>query len=151
MYREHELEVMFVPDRSFVTFVAKVQKAKTRKDKDYFVLRATVPKDVAKEIDLQPGDYLFFKAKKAEWYHMLDWKRMENTWQMLPNEIKYRAILEGLPYPESSTQMTIANALEALSRARLGSTSPTATPHAQLKQIECMQTNQSGDVNGSGI
>jgi hypothetical protein len=147
---EYERSVRLLPDLGYVTFVVKIQKAKTRKDKDYFVLRATVPKEVAEKIDAKPGDYLFFKAKKAQWYHMLDWTKMETTWEMLPSEIKVRAILEGLPYPGLSAQMTITNTLEALSRARLGSTSPTANPSEQLKQIMCMQT-KSGDINGSGI
>lgn len=104
-YERESMRALFiVPDLSFATFVAKIQKAKTRKDKDYFVLRATVPKDVAKKIDAKPGDYLFFKIKKAEWYHMLEWEKMETTWQMLPDQLKYQAIQEGVPYPGATGQ-----------------------------------------------
>lgn len=118
--RERESALFIVPDTSFVAFVAKVQKAKTRKDKDYFVLRATVPKDVAKKIDVQPGDYLFFKVKKAEWYHMLNWENMETTWRMLPTEIKHKAILEGLSYPGATEQMAMPReALEVLGTTSL--------------------------------
>jgi hypothetical protein len=88
--------VKIVPDPSFVTFVAKLQKAKTRKDKDYYILRTTVPKEIAEEIDAMPGDFLFFKAKKAQWYHMLDWETMQNTWRMLPTEIKQKVVMDGL-------------------------------------------------------
>lgn len=134
--REYEYErervFVYVPAPGFVTFVAKIQKAKTRKNKDYFVLRATVPKDVAEKIDAQPGDYLFFKTKKAEWYHMLDWGKMEATWQMLPNEIKNRAILEGLTFPGATGQMAMAR--EAL--GALGSTNPSATCLAPMQQAE---------------
>jgi len=94
------------PDTSFVTFVAKLQKAKTRKNKDYFVLRATVPKDVAKKIDAKPGEYLCFKAKKALWYHLLNWGAMENTWRMLPDEIRNRIIVDGLYSQVPSFQTT---------------------------------------------
>ena len=122
--REYMRAHVIVLDPSFVAFVAKIQKAKTRKDKDYFVLRATVPKDVAKKIDVKPGDYLFFKVKKAEWYHMLNWEKMETTWQMLPDQIKYQAIREGVPYPEATGQTIIPR--EDLSILRtLGATSPT--------------------------
>jgi len=51
----------------FVIFVAKLQKAKTRKNKDYFVLRATIPKAVAETLDAKAGDYLLFRTKKAQW------------------------------------------------------------------------------------
>ena len=120
------------PDPSFATFVAKIQKAKTRKDKDYFVLRATVPKDVAKKIDIKPGDYLFFRVKKAEWYHMLDWEKMETTWRMLPPEIRNQAILEGIPYPEATDQTATLRAQEG---ETLGATSPT-NPQTQRQKTE---------------
>lgn len=103
--------VKIIPDLSFVTFVAKLQKAKTRKDKDYYVLRTTVPKEIAEKIDANSGDFLFFKAKKAQWYHMLDWEAMENTWKMLPDEIKQRVVMDGL-YGQgiSNQQMQFAGA-----------------------------------------
>lgn len=134
--REHMRVLTIMPDPSTETFVAKIQKAKTRKDKDYFVLRVTVPKDVAQKINVQPGDFLLFRAKKAEWYHMLDWKKMETTWQMLPMEIKNRVILEGIPYPGATGQTAILRAQEG---EALGATSPT-TPLFQEQQIEtCKQ------------
>jgi len=102
---ERERLLCYVPDTSFVNFVAKVRKVRTRKEKDYFIMRTTVPKDVAKKIDAQPGDYLFFRVKKAEWFHMLNWENMQTTWQMLPKEIKNKAIREGLSYPGATEQM----------------------------------------------
>lgn len=119
--RENVRAHFILPDPRFATFVAKIQKAKTRKDKDYFVLRATVPKDVAKKIDIKPGDYLLFRVKKAEWYHMLDWEKMKTTWQMLPDQIKYQAIQEGVPYPGATDQTTMPREDLLI----LGSTSPT--------------------------
>jgi hypothetical protein len=93
-----------VPDLSFVPFVAKLQKAKTRKDKDYFVLRTTIPKEIAEKTGVIAGDFLFFKAKKAEWYHMLDWETMENTWRMLPKEIQQKVEMDGVFSPAVSNQ-----------------------------------------------
>jgi hypothetical protein len=88
--------VVMPSDPNSVPFVAKVQKAKTRKNKNYFVLRATIPKEASEKIGAKAGDYLFFKAKKAEWYHMLDWSQMGTTFQMLPNEVRNRLIVDGL-------------------------------------------------------
>nr|WP_255430351.1 hypothetical protein [Sulfolobus sp. NOB8H2] len=42
----------------------------------------------AKELELKDGDYLLVKAKKAKWYHLLDWEEMKNVYNMLPEEIK---------------------------------------------------------------
>ncbi len=94
-----------IPDPSFVTFVGKLQKAKTRKDKGYYVLRTTVPKEVAEKTGSEAGDYLFFKVKKAEWYHMVDWENMQNTWNMLPSEIKQKVALDGVYSPSLSNQL----------------------------------------------
>ena len=88
--------VAIATDPNSVPFVAKLQKAKTRKNKNYYVLRATIPKEVSEKIGANAGDYLFFKAKKAEWYHMLDWNEMSRTWQMLPDDIRNKLILDGL-------------------------------------------------------
>lgn len=94
-----QLIISVEPDPGYVPFVAKLQKAKTRKGKDYFVLRVIIPKDAAKKIDAKPNEYVFFRAKKAMWYHMMDWNQMAATWQMLPNEIQKEVISSGLPNP----------------------------------------------------
>lgn len=112
---------MVWPDPSYVSFVAKIQKAKTRKGKDYYVSRITVPKDLIKKTDAEPGDYLFFKAKKAQWYHMLDWKTMENTWKMLPHEIRQRVILDGLYLQGAPDQMMDLGKNETLGATNLSS------------------------------
>lgn len=87
---------IYVPDPSFVGFVAKIQKAKTRKNKDYYILRTTVPKEIAGKMNVAPGDFVFFKAKKAQWYHMINWEAMENTWKILPREVQSKVISDGL-------------------------------------------------------
>lgn len=92
----YQRKITVVPDKESVPFVAKIQKARTRKNKDYFVLRTTIPKDVSEKIGVKAGEFLFFRAKKAQWYHMLDWKMMKDTWAMLPENIRGRVILDGL-------------------------------------------------------
>jgi hypothetical protein len=94
-------------DPSFTTFVSKMLKRKTRKDKDYFVLRTTIPKDIAEKINAEAGDFLFFKVKKAEWYHLLNWENMENAWAMLPDNVKYSLIKDGIPYPGAADQFAV--------------------------------------------
>lgn len=88
--------VAICSDPTAVPFVAKVQKARTRKNKNYFVLRTTIPKEVYEKIGAKAGDYLFFRAKKAEWYHMMDWNEVGKASQMLPDEIRNRLIIDGL-------------------------------------------------------
>jgi hypothetical protein len=132
LYQKEQI-IILRPELGFVTFVAKLQKAKTRKDKDYFVLRTTVPKSIAEKISAEPGDYLFFKAKKAKWYHMLDWKKMQTTWQMLPNNIKSQAILEGVSVPGESDQRFMQQEPER----ELGSTSPALPMVSELQTGTC--------------
>lgn len=117
-----------LPDPESIPFVAKMQKAKTRKGKDYFILRATIPKEVVEKIHAEPGDYLFFKAKKAKWFHMLNWQEMKNTWKMLPNNVKEQVIMDGLISQGGLNQMY-----------DIGATNVTAVPTAQLHSIPVNQ------------
>ena len=136
-YERESICARILPDPSFTTFVAKIQKAKTRKDKDYFVLRATVPKDIAKKIDAKPGDYLFFQVKKAKWYHMLNWEKMETTWHMLPDEIKYQAIREGVNYPGATSQTaTQIEDIQTLLNVWAWGATNMSNPAIQKEQIE---------------
>ncbi len=93
-----------IPDPGYEPFVVKVQKVRTRRNKDYFVHRISVPKEVVQKLDVKAGDYLFFRTKKAAWYHMLDWRQMGEAWRMLPPHIKTEIALAGLPNP-STTRM----------------------------------------------
>lgn len=88
--------ITIVPDPESVAFVAKMQKAKTRKNKNYFILRATIPKEIVQKTGVKAGEFMFFRAKKAQWYHMMDWKAMTNTWTMLPDDVRRRVVLDGL-------------------------------------------------------
>lgn len=129
--------IVYLPDPSLVTFVAKIQKAKTRKNKDYFVLRTTIPKDVAEKIDAKAGDHLFFKTKKALWYHMLNWEAMGSTWKMLPDEIRKQITMDGLINQGIASQVMPS----------LGATNLTAP----MQQMIETQANQNGDLCGSSI
>jgi hypothetical protein len=73
-----------------VPFVAKISKIKTRakKNKDYYVFRINIPKAAATKLSLAKDDFIFFRAMKAQWYHMLKWKEMRSTWEMLPKSVK---------------------------------------------------------------
>ncbi len=81
-----------VSQRDSVPFTAKVQKARTRRGKEYYVLRVTIPKDVQRKLHLHPNDHLFFQAEQAKWYHLIDWSRMPETVERLPPEL--RAVIQ---------------------------------------------------------
>jgi hypothetical protein len=69
-------------------FVAKVSRITNNKTKNYYVHRINIPSDVVEELNLGKDDFLLLKAKKAEWYNMLDWSEMKTTWDKLPQVIK---------------------------------------------------------------
>ena len=102
-----------------VSFVAKVSKTKTRTkgDTTYFTFRLNVPNEISEKLDLDNGDYLFIhSAMKAKWYHMLNWKEMDNTWRMLPSNLQKEIQSSGLSTPLQTNQTlrivgTITNAL----------------------------------------
>jgi hypothetical protein len=121
-----------LPDPESIPFVAKLQKAKTRKGKDYFILRATIPKDVVEKIQAKPGDFLFFKAKKAKWFHMLNWQEMKNTWKMLPSNVKDQVVMDGLINQAGLSKMY-----------DLGATNVTAVACSQLNNVPL---SQMGDI-----
>lgn len=122
--------ITIIPDPDAVPFVAKLQKAKTRKDKEYFIFRTTIPKTIAEKIGVKAGGFVFFKAKKAQWYHMLDWEKMENTWAMLPQDVRNKVIIDGLCNQK------------IMSQAELGATNLSALP----PQIISIPTDQSGET-----
>jgi hypothetical protein len=120
-----------VADDSLVPFVSKVQKARTRKGMDYFVMRMSIPKEAAKKLQVGPGDYLLLQAKKAEWYHLLDWSEMKKTWPLLPSTVKNGIINSGL-FSEMSPSGAFA---ETTSFPEL-STSPTGQSSQQPLVIQ---------------
>ena len=76
------------PPNNLVPFVARVHRVKTRRGKDYSVLRLTIPKEAGESIGIASNELLFLMAQKAEWYHMIDWSEMKEAWARLPNEMK---------------------------------------------------------------
>lgn len=126
----HVRRVTVVPDPESVPFVAKMQKAKTRKNKDYFILRATIPKEIVQKTGVKAGEFMFFRAKKAKWYHMMDWKAMTNTWDMLPDDVRRRVALDGL-YGQAMLREALTGATNA---------------SASLPEATCIQTNQMSEV-----
>jgi len=105
--------IKYYADHRFVTFVSKLQKAKTRKDKEYFILRTTMPKEIAEKIDVQAGDFVIFKAKKAEWFNLLDWDQMKDLWAMLPTNVKKQAMMDGTACPSSEIENSLKTELPA--------------------------------------
>jgi len=77
-------------------FVAKVNRIINDKTNNYYIHRINIPSNVVEELNLGKEDYLLFKAKKAEWYDMLDWSEMKTTWDKLPAEIKNKIKEDGI-------------------------------------------------------
>lgn len=77
-------------------FVAKVNRIINDKTNNYYIHRINIPSDVVEELKLGKEDFLLFKAKKAEWYDMLDWSEMKTTWDKLPKEIKEKIQEDGI-------------------------------------------------------
>lgn len=75
-----------------IPFVAKVHRVRTRRGKDYSVLRMTIPKSVRESVGIEHNEFLFLLAQKAEWYHMIDWDKAPEAWARLPQQT--RAILQ---------------------------------------------------------
>lgn len=97
------------PHASFVCKVSAI-RTRTRDNKDYFAFRAYIPKDAAEKLELKNGDYIFATAEKAKWYHMLEWKEMPKTWNMLPPELKMEILVSGI---ESPAEAQWANSFSA--------------------------------------
>lgn len=94
-----------------VPFVAKISKAKTRskEDKDYYVFRINIPKEAATKLSLAKDDFIFFRATRAQWYHMLKWKEMRRTWDRLPDPLKSAIQSSGVEVPYETYTPSIVN------------------------------------------
>lgn len=84
-----------------VSFLSKVSKVKTRtKDnKDYYVYRMNIPKEESERLQLSKDDFMFVRAMKARWYHMLNWKEMRKTWNMMPQPLRNEIRQSGVHVP----------------------------------------------------
>jgi hypothetical protein len=123
---EETVEVL--PDPNYVGFTAKAQRSKTRKGKEYFVLRVTIPKYASEQIKAGPDDYLVLKAKKAQWYHMMDWNEMKPAWDMLPQDIKADVLLAGLPNPGTNQSTYLGGVQSTWAGPGLATSSGQMTP-----------------------
>lgn len=77
-------------------FVAKVNRIINDKKNNYCIHRINIPANVVEKLNLGKEEFLLFKAKKAEWYDMLDWSEMKVTWDKLPQEIKQKISEDGI-------------------------------------------------------
>src|SRR5574340_195525 len=77
-------------------FVAKVNRIVNDKQNNYYIHRINIPSNVVEELGLGKEDYLLLKTKKAEWFDMLDWSQMKNTWDKLPEETKKKIREDGI-------------------------------------------------------
>jgi hypothetical protein len=110
-------------------FVAKPIRVRTRKGKDYSVLRVTIPKEIASKLPMGPEDYLFLRATVAEWFHMLDWATMPEVWARLPAEVRAKVIGSGLPRPRETLEIEAGSPSGlALAAGSSGTAAATATP-----------------------
>ena len=49
-----------------------------------------IPSSVIKELGLKDEDYILIKAKKAEWYDLIDWSKSSKTFDNLPVDLKMK-------------------------------------------------------------
>lgn len=89
-------ETVQVPSGKLVPFVARVHRVRTRKGREYSVLRMTVPKEAGQALNVETNEFLFVMAQKAQWYHMIDWTQMPEAWARLPQEMQGLLQLYGL-------------------------------------------------------
>jgi hypothetical protein len=97
------------------TFTAKVKKVRNSRNPKYRVYRMVVPHEYAERLGLEDEDYVLVTMQKAEWYHLLDWREMEEAWLKLPDDIKVRLKHSGLPEALPVGQMPLSSFCSYLS------------------------------------
>ena len=50
--------------------------------------KITIPIEIRKQLLLVPGDLVELTIKKPDWWELLDWSEMKQTFDILPLEIK---------------------------------------------------------------
>ena len=86
------------------TFATKVTRIRNRRDKDYYIHRVNIPHSVVKELGIKDEDYLLMHAEKAEWYHLLDWSKMQGTWNKLPDDVKQKIEASKISVPTARSK-----------------------------------------------
>ena len=86
-------------------FIVKVKKQDYSDRKNaFYEMRAVVPLNVVKGLGLKELDYVIVTAKRAEWFHVVDWLADPIAFDKLPQDIKQKIIESGLPYPKDPDQ-----------------------------------------------
>lgn len=77
----------YYPLNNVNVFAAKVSATKTKiNGQSYVSYRLTVPKKTVEKMNIKDGDYLLIIAKKASWFHLLEWD--DEHFNMLPENIR---------------------------------------------------------------
>ena len=72
-----------------VVIVANVSVIESRKTaRSTIPIRITVPTDKARELVLREGDHLLIRARKAKWFHLLDWHEMRDVYEIFSRKIR---------------------------------------------------------------
>ncbi len=87
MQKKHIISMDCYPISDVSVFTAKVSATKTKiKGQSYLSYRITVPKKIVEKTNVSDGDYLLLIAKKASWYHLLEWD--SERFNMLPENVR---------------------------------------------------------------
>jgi len=127
-----------IPDDSFA-FVAKPIKVRTRKGKDYHVVRITVPKNVMERLMPAPDDYLFLRAKIAQWFHMVNWAKMPKVWEKLPGELQSQVLASNVFSPT-----VLATPSGVVGYPALAAATRTTVPSAVISQTAMEARSKEG-------
>ena len=86
----------YYPIKDVSVFTARVSKTRTKiSGKPYESYRITLPKKIAEKMSVSDGDYLLVIAKKASWYHLLEWE--SEYFKMLPENVRLElSVLDAL-------------------------------------------------------
>ena len=104
----------YYPISDLNVFTARISATKTKiRGQSYISYRLTVPKKIVEKMGLNDGDHLLLIAKKAKWYHLLDWD--DEHFSMLPENIRLEISAidnlqnEGMIYIQIATPNPLGN------------------------------------------
>ncbi|MFZ0891012.1 MAG: hypothetical protein WB778_09110 [Thermoplasmata archaeon] len=115
---------MTVRDES-IAFVAKPIRVRTRKGKDYHVIRITVPKSVIERLNPESDDYLFLRVKIAQWFQMVNWANLPKVWRKLPHALQREVLASNVFSPS-----TLASLPGMIGHPPLAAPTATSAPQA---------------------
>ena len=50
--------------------------------------QVTIPKEIRERLKIKPDELVDIKIRRPNWWEMLDWNEMKNTWELLSEDIK---------------------------------------------------------------